>query len=388
MNGTYHTLIEHEISHILEQLSFCLGNFSQRMNESPKARREVIQIIREGARKTSQESSTHMLMADETSQVYYNLESTVAELNDYITETGRKMIASANVFTEGIEELKKNREESLKLFSDLVINMRGIGRGISLLEARKKIAYVNRWLKERTVVVDETMKEEHSATGFDQTTAPGREQDVLGLGNGSEEDAEGSRKEKKPGHEEVKSSSQGSSSTASDKFSVLLVEYESSDRLFNNTQIIEFGREYNLGMEVKVAKSGEKAIYLHSQGASFDLILMDMDMPAHVTSGYEVTFKDVYIDLLANILTLKNYFMEVATTQLRSLFGVESNIVGLTYTSESEEINEFIRAGHLNGCIGKPLTDEKIDSLIPIPEGNNLPKAGRQRTALSMSFMI
>jgi hypothetical protein len=191
MDGTYHTLIEHEISHILEQLSFCLGNFSQRMNESPKARREVIQIIREEARKASQESSTHMLMADETSQVGYNLESTVAELNDYITETGRKMIASANVFTEGIEELKKNREESLKLFSDLVINMRGIGRGISLLEARKKIAYVNRWLKERTVVIDETMKEEHSATGFDQTTAPGREQDVLGLGNGSEEDAEG-----------------------------------------------------------------------------------------------------------------------------------------------------------------------------------------------------
>jgi hypothetical protein len=191
MDGTYHTLIEHEISHILEQLSFCLGNFSQRMNESPKARREVIQIIREEARKASQESSTHMLMADETSQVGYNLESTVAELNDYITETGRKMIASANVFTEGIEELKKNREESLKLFSDLVINMRGIGRGISLLEARKKIAYVNRWLKERTVVIDETMKEEHSATGFDQTTAPGREQDVLGLENGSEEDAEG-----------------------------------------------------------------------------------------------------------------------------------------------------------------------------------------------------
>ena len=191
MDGTSHTLIDHEISHILEQLSFCLGNFSQRMNESPKARREVIQIIREGARKTSQESSTHRLMADETSQVYYNLESTVAELNDYITETGRKMIASANVFTEGIEELKKNREESLKLFSDLVINMRGIGRGISLLEERKRIAYVNRWLKERTVVIDETMKEEHSATGFDQTTAPGREQDELGLKNGNEEDAEG-----------------------------------------------------------------------------------------------------------------------------------------------------------------------------------------------------
>ncbi|KAJ6705074.1 hypothetical protein OIU79_009889 [Salix purpurea] len=103
-------------------------------------------------------------MADETSHVYYSLESTVAELNDYITETGRKMIASANVFTEGMEELKKNREESLKLFSYLVINMRGIGRGISLLEARKKTSYVNRWLKERS--------DEHSATGFDQSAAP------------------------------------------------------------------------------------------------------------------------------------------------------------------------------------------------------------------------
>jgi len=50
---------------------------------------------------------------------------------------------------------------------------------------------------------------------------------------------------------------------------------------------------------------------------------------------------------------------------------VQSNIVGLTYTPESEPINEFIRAGHLDGCIGKPLTDEKIDSLIPIPKGSN-----------------
>ncbi|KAJ6694986.1 TWO-COMPONENT RESPONSE REGULATOR 24 [Salix koriyanagi] len=335
MDGTYQTLIDREISCILERLSLCLGNFSQRMNESPEARREVIQIIREGASKTSQESSTHMSMADETSHVYYSLESTVAELNDYITETGRKMIASATVFTEGMEELKKNREESLKLFK---------------------------------------RSDEHSATGFDQSAAPGREQDVLGLGNGSEEDIEGidirhfhvhrSRKEQKPGREEAKSSSEDSSSTATDKFSVLLVEYDTLDRLFNNTQIIEFGREYNLGMEVKVAKSGEKAILLHSQGASFDLILMDMDMPARLTTGYQ------------------------ATIQLRSLFGVKSNIVGLTYTTESEEITEFIRAGHLNGCIGKPLSDEKIGSLIPLQKAINWPTAGRQRSARSLNFMI
>jgi hypothetical protein len=104
-----------------------------------------------------------------------------------------------------------------------------------------------------------------------------------------------SRKGNKPGHEEVKSIPQGSSSPASDKFSVLLVEYDTCDRLFNKTQIIDFGKEYNIGMEVKVAKSGQKAIHLHSQGASFDLILMDMDMPAHVTSGYEVEFFDLQL---------------------------------------------------------------------------------------------
>ncbi|KAJ6944080.1 hypothetical protein NC652_009488 [Populus alba x Populus x berolinensis] len=288
--------------------------------------------MREAASKTSQQSSTRMSMAEENARVYHKLEKTVAELNGYISENDRKMIASANVFVEGIEELKKNREASTILFNELMIHMRDIGQERNLLEARKKIADVNRWLKERA--------EEHSGTGFDQSAAPGREQDVLGLGNGSEEDTEGSRKGNKTGHEEIKSSPQGSSSPASDKFSVLLVEYDTCDRLFNKTQIIDFGKEYNIGMEVRVAKSGQKAIHLHSQGASFDLILMDMDMPAHVTSGYE------------------------ATTQLRSLSGEESNIVGLTYTTESEEINEFIQAGHLNGCIGKPLTDEKIDSLI------------------------
>ncbi|KAI5595675.1 hypothetical protein BDE02_03G155900 [Populus trichocarpa] len=347
MDDIDHTLIDLEITDLLEQLSLCLEKIGRRIDESPEARSEVIRVMREAASTTYQQTSTHMSMAEENARVYHKLEKTVAELNGYISENDRKMIASANVFVEGIEELKKNREASTILFNELMINMRDIGQERNLLEARKKIADVNRWLKERAVVIDETMKEEHSGTGFDQSAAPGREQDVLGLGNGSEEDTEGSRKGNKPGHEEVKSIPQGSSSPASDKFSVLLVEYDTCDRLFNKTQIIDFGKEYNIGMEVKVAKSGQKAIHLHSQGASFDLILMDMDMPAHVTSGYE------------------------ATTQLRSLSGVQSNIVGLTYTPESEPINEFIRAGHLDGCIGKPLTDEKIDSLIPIPKGSN-----------------
>ncbi|KAJ7004666.1 hypothetical protein NC653_009493 [Populus alba x Populus x berolinensis] len=238
--------------------------------------------MREAASKTSQQSSTRMSMAEENARVYHKLEKTVAELNGYISENDRKMIASANVFVEGIEELKKNREASTILFNELMIHMRDIGQERNLLEARIKIADVNRWLKERAIVIDETMKEEHSGTGFDLSAAPGREQDVLGLGNGSEEDTEGSRKGNKPGHEEVKSSPGGSSSPASDKFSVLLVEYDTCDRLFNKTQIIDFGKEYNIGMEVRVAKSRQKAIHLHSQGASFDLILMDVGMRIHI----------------------------------------------------------------------------------------------------------
>ncbi|KAJ6944083.1 hypothetical protein NC652_009488 [Populus alba x Populus x berolinensis] len=69
-----------------------------------------------------------------------------------------------------------------------MINMRDVCQERNLLEVRRKIDYVNQWLKERTVVVDETMKEEHNATGFDQSAAPGKEQDLLGLWNGSEED--------------------------------------------------------------------------------------------------------------------------------------------------------------------------------------------------------
>ncbi|KAJ7004667.1 hypothetical protein NC653_009494 [Populus alba x Populus x berolinensis] len=79
------------------------------------------------------------------------------------------------VFTERIEELKKKREESKTLFNELMINIRDVCQERNLLEVRRKIDYVNQWLKERTVVVDETMKEEHNATGFDQSAAPRKE---------------------------------------------------------------------------------------------------------------------------------------------------------------------------------------------------------------------
>ena len=107
-----------------------------------------------------------MSVAEETTQVCHNLHSTVAELNDYISETDQKIITSAKVFTERIEELKKKREEPITLFNELMIITTDTCQERNLLEVRKKIDYVNQWLKERTVVIDETMKEEHTATRF------------------------------------------------------------------------------------------------------------------------------------------------------------------------------------------------------------------------------
>ncbi|KAJ6944082.1 hypothetical protein NC652_009488 [Populus alba x Populus x berolinensis] len=67
-----------------------------------------------------------------------------------------------------------------------MINMRDVCQERNLLEVRRKIDYVNQWLKERTVVVDETMKEEHNATGFDQSAAPGK--DLITIADGDGED--------------------------------------------------------------------------------------------------------------------------------------------------------------------------------------------------------
>ncbi|KAJ6713751.1 TWO-COMPONENT RESPONSE REGULATOR 24 [Salix viminalis] len=185
------------------------------------------------------------------------------------------------------------------------------------------------------------MKEEDSATGFDHAAALGKEEDVLCSRNDSD-DTEGSRKRQRRGHEPY-------------RFSVLLVQYDTSARIQNKTQIIQYIERNNLGVKFQVAENGQQAVDLHSRDkASFNLILMDMDMPVHVTTGPE------------------------ATRSLRAL-GVKSTIVGFSSESESEKIHQFISSG-LSGCLEKPLTVEKIAYFLPRPSSQQAKLTHRGKT--------
>lgn len=63
-------------------------------------------------------------------------------------------------------------------------------------------------------------------------------------------------------------------------FSVLVVDDDNFVRQIHKMVMIK------LGMEVQVAKNGKEAVDLHRAGASFNLILMDMEMP--IMNGHEV----------------------------------------------------------------------------------------------------
>ena len=64
-------------------------------------------------------------------------------------------------------------------------------------------------------------------------------------------------------------------------FSVLLVDDDPIARTINKLMLL--GLE---SVEVYQAANGQEAIDFHRAGASFDLILMDLDLP--VKNGYEV----------------------------------------------------------------------------------------------------
>ncbi|KAB5573199.1 hypothetical protein DKX38_000393 [Salix brachista] len=317
--------LESEEETQIAEMAVSVEKFIQRINVSPGISRETIEAMSEAVKKISQarillagevtkiyheeareSSQASMLRADEAAKIYPELENTFAKLNDTISEMDRRM-------------LDRERNHS---------------------KVREKIDSVNHWLKKRIIDIDEIMKED-SATGFDHAAALGKEEDVLCSRNGSD-DTEGSRKRQRRGHEPY-------------KFSVLLVQYDTSARIQNKTQIIQFIGRNNLGVKFQVAENGQQAVDLHSRDkASFNLILMDMDMPVHVTTGPE------------------------ATRSLRAL-GVKSTIVGFSSESESEKIHQFISSG-LSGCLKKPLTVEKIASFLPRPSSQQAKLTHRGKT--------
>ena len=66
------------------------------------------------------------------------------------------------------------------------------------------------------------------------------------------------------------------------KLCVLIVDDQSFTRLVHKAIVT------SLGLEAQLAEDGKKAVDLHRAGASFDLILMDRDMP--VMNGTQVRY--------------------------------------------------------------------------------------------------
>ncbi|KAK3441894.1 hypothetical protein EUGRSUZ_B02166 [Eucalyptus grandis] len=116
------------------------------------------------------------------------------------------------------------------------------------------------------------------------------------------------------------------------KLSVLIVDDNSMIRTIHNILVNRVGVE----VESKVAENGKVAVDLFRSGESFDVVLMDWEMP--VMNGIE------------------------ATKELRNM-GVDSMIVGVTSHSMDTEKDTFMAAG-LDDCYGKPLSIEILKNIL------------------------
>jgi CheY-like chemotaxis protein len=67
---------------------------------------------------------------------------------------------------------------------------------------------------------------------------------------------------------------------------VLIVDDDRTIRETNRRFMALAGTQKQLRMEFQEAKNGKEAVYLHLAGASFDLILMDNQMP--IMTGIQV----------------------------------------------------------------------------------------------------
>ncbi|CAH8259278.1 unnamed protein product [Arabidopsis lyrata] len=115
------------------------------------------------------------------------------------------------------------------------------------------------------------------------------------------------------------------------KLNVLIVDDDPLNRRLHEMIIKTIG-----GIS-QTAKNGEEAVILHRGGASFDLILMDKEMPER--DG-------------------------VSTTKKLREMKVTSMIVGVTSLADQEEERKAFMEAGLNHCLEKPLTKAKILPLI------------------------
>ncbi|XP_009134756.1 two-component response regulator ARR22 isoform X2 [Brassica rapa] len=116
------------------------------------------------------------------------------------------------------------------------------------------------------------------------------------------------------------------------KLNVLIVDDDTVIRKLHENIIKSIG-----GIS-QTAKNGEEAVNIHRDGnASFDLILMDKEMPER--------------DGLS------------ATKKLREM-KVTAMIIGVTTLADNEEERKAFMEAGLNHCLAKPLSKAKILPLI------------------------
>ncbi|XP_056168145.1 two-component response regulator 24-like isoform X2 [Syzygium oleosum] len=122
-----------------------------------------------------------------------------------------------------------------------------------------------------------------------------------------------------------------------EKLSVLIVDDELLVRKVHERLVSKL--EVAKQVQTQTATNGKEALDLHLSGSSFDIILVDLQMP--IMDG---------------------------TEELRAM-GVESMIVGVTSVDAGADKEAFMEAG-LDECLAKPLTADKIKSLVETLEKN------------------
>lgn len=114
---------------------------------------------------------------------------------------------------------------------------------------------------------------------------------------------------------------------------MLIVDDDRAVRDSIRRAMMSYGAQKQFIIDVQEAKNGREAVYLHLGGASFDIILMDSQMP--VMKGHE------------------------AVKKLRQM-GVKSRIIGVSYQFEKPAFS----GSSINKWIKKPLNLEKIAAIF------------------------
>ncbi|KAL9386617.1 hypothetical protein Peur_019741 [Populus x canadensis] len=227
-------------------------------------------------------------MADEdNTQIDQEIQNLVKKLDVCIAKFDQKRQVLQKAIESETEALKKDQRETRELRLTLVHESGATSSNIQA--GSRKIANVKQWLNQKALISSDTSGEHDQGHVYSHLYMVGHCLSPLTNNN----------------------------------YSVLVVDDDCDARGTIQRYTMPVGTEKHRAMEFQEAKNGKEAVYLHLAGASFDLIIMDDQMP--IMTG-------------------------IQATQLLRKMGVKSQIVGVT--SESDQ-QAFIDAG-LNTCIRKP----------------------------------